>query len=44
LKIQDGIWDLSDGELEDLAEVLGLDVKCFKHGIFSVKTLDKDDD
>lgn len=44
LKIQDGIWDLSDGELEDLAEVLGLDVKCFKHGIFFVKTLDKDDD
>jgi hypothetical protein len=44
LKIQDGIWDLSDGELEDLAEVLGLDVECFKHGIFFVKTLDKDDD
>lgn len=42
--INDGIWDLSDGELEDLAEVLGLDVKCFKHGIFFVKTLDKDDD
>lgn len=42
--INDGIWDLSDGELEDLAEVLGLDVKCFKHGTFFVKTLDKDDD
>ncbi len=38
--INDGIWDLSDGELEDLAEVLGLDVKCFKHGIFFVKPLD----
>jgi hypothetical protein len=23
--INNGIWDLSDGELEDLAEVLGLD-------------------
>jgi hypothetical protein len=41
--INDGIWDLSDGELEDLAEVLGLDVKCFKHGIFFVKPLDNDD-
>jgi hypothetical protein len=38
--INNGIWDLSDGELEDLAEVLGLDVKCFKHGIFFVKSLD----
>ena len=42
--INNGIWDLSDGELEDLGEVLGYDVNCFKHGIFFVKTLDKDDD
>ena len=34
------IWDLSDGELEDLGEFLGYDVKCFKHGIFFVKPLD----
>lgn len=32
-----GIWDLSDGELEDLGELLGYDVKCFKHGVFFVK-------
>lgn len=38
--INNGIWDLSDGELEDLAGVLGLDAKCFKHGIFFVKSLD----
>ena len=40
--INNGIWDLSDGELEDLAEVLGVDAKCFKHGVFFVKSLDKD--
>ena len=40
--INNGIWDLSDGELEDLGEVLGYDVNCFKHGIFFVKSLDKD--
>jgi hypothetical protein len=38
--INDGIWELSDGELEDFAEEWGLDVKCFKHGIFFVKSLD----
>ena len=42
--INNGIWDLSDWELEDLGEVLGYDVNCPKHGIFFVKTLDKDDD
>ena len=39
--VNNGIWDLSDGELEDLAEVIGLDAKYFKHGIFLVKSLDK---
>jgi hypothetical protein len=38
------IWDLADGDLEELAGQFGIKAESFKHGIFFVKTLDKDDD
>ena len=38
------IWGLADGDLEELAGQFGIKAESFKHGIFFVKTLDKDDD
>jgi hypothetical protein len=38
------IWDLSDGELEDLGEFLGYDVETKKHGIYDVQNLTNSDD
>ena len=38
------IWDLSDGELEDLGEFLGYDVETKKHGIYKVENLTNSDD
>ena len=38
------IWGMADGDLEELAGQFGVKAESFKHGIFFVKTLDKDDD
>jgi hypothetical protein len=38
------IWDLSDGELEELGEFLGYDVETKKHGIYKVENLTKTED
>ena len=40
--IEMNIWDLADGDLEELGGFLGYDVETKKHGIFVVKSLDKD--
>ena len=40
--IEMNIWDLADGDLEELGAFLGYDVETKKHGIFVVKSLDKD--
>ena len=36
------IWGLADGDLEELAGQFGIKAESFKHGIFFVKSLDKD--
>ena len=38
------IWGLADGDLEELAGQFGIKAESFKHGIFFVESLDKDDD
>ena len=36
------IWEMADGDLEELAGQFGIKAESFKHGIFFVKSLDKD--
>jgi len=38
------VWDLSDGELEELGKFLGYDVRTKKHGIYKVENLTKTED
>ena len=42
--IKMNVWDLSDGELEELGKFLGYDVRTKKHGIYKVENLTKTED
>jgi len=36
------VWGMADGDLEELADQFGIKAESFKHGIFFVKSLDKE--
>ena len=36
------IWEMADGDLEELVSQFGIKAESFKHGIFFVESLDKD--